>query len=1353
MVYLKYNNVKLPVLDNYNIVKSSQEITFSDLKCDFTGYQKTDLPEKYQEVRVTEELNREIEKIEYEEKKDVKELSFESKVKEKISICKVHGYSSQETREEFKSTVKGTEVTVNDTYINNQTKFNIDGNSYQETTEGYNLLNVPAEYTVLSTENNKEVPISLKANTKYTIKIGSINTDNTDVTKVLFRFRYKKADISNPYAYVKLSDLKLVYTPASDVDAVWIYSSNDYVESSKTNTTYKNLMIYEGTDDKSYEPYTGGIPSPNPDYIQKITSVGEYDNIFDKNNIIDGSYVSDDHGTFINNSTSKRTNYIEIQANSYYHIYSDKPTGNWGAWYDKDKKFISGITLGGKKEVTVNSPANAKYMAFTVSYQGNLTDYSNIKINETAIKIKQSGKNLANIKNIPNNSVITVLNDKITLANNSSGIGYIGTSITLKQLCPNLKINDEVILTFDNTSSSSFNDVIYLDGINEKWNKNTSKTITQAILDSKIILYGGYNETAIISNFMIRLTSTNDTYEPYHEPIITPINLQGNILSKVGNVKDILKINRNGEVEIKKNTWEETINTSDLVTLSNNNKGLVFYTSKKKTTSYSDNDYLVTNAQRNRTFNDGAVYQNPSNFVFVGSPTDTLETIKAKFNGGKILYQLATPQIITLPSISPIELWQGTNIFSLVTNLDTEIELEYNYIPQSPSPEAPSEIKNVKDNINIKIADKNNEEQQEILFPLVQGQKLMQGDYLADDGIHHTKTQIQLDGVTYGLKVRSVTKHSNDIYYCVIEIIKQGINGINNMYCSHLIPYNGVKTGSCYITNYGGFIVLVLTDQSITTVDAANTWLAAQKEKGTPVVIEYELAEEVVEPYTVKQQKAWNNMQNLVSYVGINNINSSTNIDVKYPARIKKEIVPETYDKLLYTGYIDDYVFDEMRELDEDINISFTLLSPQKIATLRTCIAVGTYEMKDLIENTILRPLIDDGFTLKEINIVNKSLTVNFLVETVEYCMNNLSNKYNFWWYIDENKNIYVKDIETMFKEEPMYIYDDKHTIDGLEYVKPITNSYDYANVINFKNVRIYEYSRLRMNKKEVAEAHNPLIDGQVTNIKQNDQITFNFPIDIKKENIIKSANSNGITNTNIIYGIYVEGTYEDNTDFSFFVSFDTLNNLYKISDNLGFDGESTDSEKEFLLMRDSFFSNLITGIKYNNGNKKINSIKAINSDSALIYNVNKFLNDKGILEKKNIISKTGIVERTIDMKESWKTVQELTEIGASYLNKNSLNYADELEIKLDKDKFQVGKTLYINKFMIDGRYVVTEIQRTDQNNDDEFLVKCKNANILDNFIDIFRQENEQTSSDKVYQLYVTHYEEEGISERFEVVQ
>ena len=43
----------------------------------------------------------------------------------------------------------------------------------------------------------------------------------------------------------------------------------------------------------------------------------------------------------------------------------------------------------------------------------------------------------------------------------------------------------------------------------------------------------------------------------------------------------------------------------------------------------------------------------------------------------KTYYQLATPETIKLPSIEPIELWEGTNIFELITNLDTTFEMEY----------------------------------------------------------------------------------------------------------------------------------------------------------------------------------------------------------------------------------------------------------------------------------------------------------------------------------------------------------------------------------------------------------------------------------------------------------------------------------------------------------------------------------------------------------------------------------------------------------------------------------------------------------------------------------------------------
>lgn len=186
-------------------------------------------------------------------------------------------------------------------------------------------------------------------------------------------------------------------------------------------------------------------------------------------------------------------------------------------------------------------------------------------------------------------------------------------------------------------------------------------------------------------------------------------------------------------------------------------------------------------------------------------------------------------------------------------------------------------------NISITEINENSDfeesKKQTIIFPFNQGQKLMQGDYLADDGIHHTKTQIQLDGVTRGLKVTSVTlSNTSNLYYCVIKIIKQGINGTNNMYSTHFTPYFEVKTGSCYITGSGGSIVLVLTDQSITTVDAANTWLAAQKEKGTPVVIEYELAQEEIETYTEEQKEAWKQIKNAISYKGQTNIFSTNEI-------------------------------------------------------------------------------------------------------------------------------------------------------------------------------------------------------------------------------------------------------------------------------------------------------------------------------------------------------------------------------------------------------------------------------------------------------------------------------------------
>lgn len=584
----------------------------------------------------------------------------------------------------------------------------INGNIRQETTEGYQLLDTSS----YSTETKNGVTATRQRD-------GSIKVTGTATADVQFDIVVFTPN-SKDKAYF------LSGCPAGGSISTYclnlnVYGVNDVGEgvsfTNKVNPTYVRikvasgvtidkvfyLMITEGVEKKTYEPYTGRIPSPSPDYTQKITSVGGYDNLFDKNNIINGSYVSDGNGSFIGNSTSKRTDYIEIQANSYYYIYSDKPSGNWGAWYDKDKKFISGITLGGKNEGVVNSPANAKYMVFTVSYQGNLTDYSKIKINETAIKIKQSGKNLFDkdsqdmfLKGLTPDNIGKI----VVSPTNTSTSNYLVTIIipclpdstyiisryvegktylVYESSKKDLKVGDNVTFLKKNDNTGIINEKITT-GTNAKY-------LLVKIYNTYATEPNTYND--LISSVQIEKGSTATPYEPYHEPIITPINLQGNILSKMRDVKDILRVNRNGKVEIKKNigkvvlTGEEVLidNSSTSIRkwwgINFSNYGIYQYNDPTKVC-----DVLTTKFKsrlQQGTFLPGqvALTTKNKNMYFVFKPDTTEEQARAILTDMPVYFRLAEPQTIKLSSISPIELWQGTNIFKLITNLDTDFEVEY----------------------------------------------------------------------------------------------------------------------------------------------------------------------------------------------------------------------------------------------------------------------------------------------------------------------------------------------------------------------------------------------------------------------------------------------------------------------------------------------------------------------------------------------------------------------------------------------------------------------------------------------------------------------------------------------------
>lgn len=1525
-VVLRYGNTDLNIYDGYDLTKSSQEVTYSDLTCEFTGHSVDELPERYQEAKIIEKqkVNQEVETIQYEEKNKIKEATFDSEINENLLVDKVYGSTSQETREESKSVLTGSEIVVNDTYIDNKTQFIIDGNSKQKTTEGYNLCystNISSNNLYFQIDKNtisdKTMTISFITDKDLTYNTIYINITNSDDTKENPIVGYINGN-ANTRVKLTFTLSDEVYSKVQSAKSIFFY----IYKANAGFSTLEQAQINLGND-RIYESYTGGIPSPNLDYPQKIEVIDGV-NKFNLNYIEQStSKVVTDTGvnlikcwgtqTFNNEKVLKtfkpNTTYTmkakakvvsrpsTILSHQYGTMLLYRPgSSSLGSvatpvlqMADKET-----ITLDTEKEyiTTFITPADLTDMRLLAySFYGNddgsatgvpqgeidLTEIMLVEGTYTEdnfpeylsygnIGLKQTGKNIFDGE------------FELGIYNGATGAKFPNSNYIR---CKNFIPVEELTNYKFSTDSNAFSVVYvyeYKGDFSYNLTSNKSVDLTGYLTTNKDTKYITFRPANSLTDTTIKVQIEEGTiatvYEPYHEPKIIPIDLQGNELSKVDNIKDKLRIYRNGEVEIEKKvgkivldgneTWKlyktylYTIIDDCALSPTISTKVATLLSDKFTATSLND---ISNNANYGIAYNAFGDREQQKGVCFnVNDYFNSVATLKTWLsnNNVEVYYELATPQTITLPSISPIELEQGTNIFKLISNLDTTMELTYNYISAMPSTETPSKINNTE-SINIKIQNESlfdikelvkmsssfskvengytfkahsdmfrigvdlempislpisisynvkngtgtnfrlkfwfddgstqvltdyksgtdtkehaivinnftrrgatkitkigfdwstvgtftitnfmiNEgtttkpyikhKEQNISFNL--DKPLYENCYLAKDGIHYNRTQSAVN-------ITSAIKLSNGnvagVYYPPNKTIKMD----NLLICSK------AKFGKSFKTN-----TVYENPANVVFVGEATDTLKTLKQKFDGAILEYELKNEIIVPYTEKQKRSWKNLQKLISYTGKNYVESTTDIDIKCPTKIKKEIIPKIYEKLLFTGYVDDYSFNEMREKDVDIDINITLYSPMKMTTLRTATAVGTYELKSLIQKEILSPLIDDGFSIEELDITNRQLTVNYISETIEYCMNNLSNKFNFWWFIDEQKRIYIKDIDKLMGNEANYIYDDTHSIAGLQYIKPITESDNYANVVNFKNVRIYEYSRLQLNGNTITQEHNPLISQQITTIKNGEQLDFNFPCDIKKENIIKSAESNGITQ--YFYGIYVKGTYSDNTTFEFSIGYDDINKTFETTDNVGFD-RSENATEEFLLIRDSFFSNLITGFKLNNENKSIKSIEKITSDSALIWNVNKLYNDKAIADKREIISKTGIVETTIDMNESWKTIQELREIGVSYMNKNSLDLNGTIELCTDRNVFEVGKTIYINKMLVNGTYIITQIKESVSNNDVDYYITAKNANMLDNYIDVFRGEASQESSDKTYQVYITHYEEENMYERHEVVQ
>lgn len=181
-------------------------------------------------------------------------------------------------RNVYKRTTEGNPAIAQGSLARMYPGITMQGWTEQDSTDGTNLI----DYTQAATRTENQsveiidggvkwtgdyyfkIPVAgLKKNQNY---IMSYESDDAG----LWAFSYSDSTSSpgapNGHSYTT--------DPEKDCNAVFIYKSDPLVAGQ--DMVFTNIMLNEGSTVLPYEPYTGGQPSPSPDYPQEIVSAGKY---------------------------------------------------------------------------------------------------------------------------------------------------------------------------------------------------------------------------------------------------------------------------------------------------------------------------------------------------------------------------------------------------------------------------------------------------------------------------------------------------------------------------------------------------------------------------------------------------------------------------------------------------------------------------------------------------------------------------------------------------------------------------------------------------------------------------------------------------------------------------------------------------------------------------------------------------------------------------------------------------------------------------------------------------------------------------------------------------------------------
>lgn len=146
----------------------------------------------------------------------------------------------------------------------------------------------------------------------------------------------------------------------------------DYIYSLEQSQAGAGVAWFKKLFPKDYYAYNAG-ELLSVEGIQSHNMVGF--NQFDKNTmVVENVYIDNVDGVEKSNTRALATDFIPVIPNATYFINTEQTAGGWGAWYDADKNYISGITGYGNVDPTYKvktAPSNAHYMRLTIKYNDN----------------------------------------------------------------------------------------------------------------------------------------------------------------------------------------------------------------------------------------------------------------------------------------------------------------------------------------------------------------------------------------------------------------------------------------------------------------------------------------------------------------------------------------------------------------------------------------------------------------------------------------------------------------------------------------------------------------------------------------------------------------------------------------------------------------------------------------------------------------------------------------------------------------------------------------------------------------------------------------------------------------------